>query len=311
MLDIKKEQEKFIERCKNLKGLSDLTIKAYRIDLNQFSHFMRDRNYLNKNDISEYLSVLYRNYKPKSAKRKTACIKTFYKYMETEEIIVNNPFHKITIKHKEPLMLPRTIPLSCIHNILRYAYEKYQTAQTMYQKEAALRNIITIELLFSTGMRVSEVTQLNIQNIDLDEGTIHIMGKGNKERIMCISDKKICDMIHLYLVMRIKTRPYLLVNKLGNRLSQQSIRNMLNEYAEATRAPMHITPHMFRHTFATELHNEDIDIRYIQQFLGHSSITTTQIYTHISTGKAKAILKAKHPRNKMLLPISEILNSNL
>ena len=89
MLDIKKEQEKFIERCKNLKGLSDLTIKAYRIDLNQFSHFMRDRNYLNKNDISEYLSMLYRNYKPKSAKRKTACIKTFYKYMETEEIIVN------------------------------------------------------------------------------------------------------------------------------------------------------------------------------------------------------------------------------
>ena len=108
-----------------------------------------------------------------------------------------------------------------------------------------------------------------------------------------------------------KACEHFFVKPSGGKLSDQSVRRMIRKYTSLASINMHIMPHMFRHTFATELHNEDIDIRYIQQFLGHSSITTTQIYTHISTGKAKAILKAKHPRNKMLLPISEILTSNL
>lgn len=302
MFDIKKEQEKFLKRCTQMKGLSELTIKAYRIDLNQFQRFIENKDCLNKAVISEYLSTLYTNYKPKSAKRKIACIKSFYKYLEAEDMIEINPFHKITMKYKEPIVLPKTIPLSCIHQMLCYAYQKYQSSQTTYQKETALRNIIIIELLFSTGMRVSEVTHLNIADIELTEGTIHIMGKGSKERIMCISDNNICELIRSYLIRRSFQSLALFVNKLGNRLSQQSIRNMINTYAQATNAPLHITPHMFRHTFATELHNEEIDIRYIQQFLGHSSITTTQIYTHISTTKTREILTAKHPRNKMLLP---------
>ena len=239
-------------------------------------------------------------YKPKSAKRKIACVKAFYRYMEIEDIIDFNPFHKIILKYKEPLKLPRTIPLNCIKDMLTFAYKQYSTATSKYQKEVTLRNIVVLELLFSTGMRVSEVSHLKLSAVNLNDNTVRIFGKGSKERIMCISNN-LSKTISSYLKICSRKTDYLLINKLGNRLSEQSIRYIVNDYANAVGAPLHITPHMFRHTFATELHNENVDIRYIQQFLGHSSIATTQIYTHISTSKTREILESKHPRNKMNL----------
>lgn len=186
--------------------------------------------------------------------------------------------------------------------MLTHAYKQYSIACTKYQKEVTLRNVVVLELLFSTGMRVSEVSNLKISAINFGDNTIRIFGKGSKERIMCINDN-LSKTISNYLTVRSHKSDYLLVNRLGNRLSEQSIRYMVNDYANAVGAPLHITPHMFRHTFATELHNEDVDIRYIQQFLGHSSIATTQIYTHISTSKTREILESKHPRNKMTLTV--------
>ena len=290
MFNLIDEKSKYLVTCKSLKGLSDLTLKAYKIDLKQFCDFMShrdcfDKNELiipndNNNELNSYINMLHSWYKPKSAKRKIACVKAFYRYMEIEDIIDYNPFHKIIIKYKEPIKLPRTIPLNCIQDMLTYAYKQYSIAVTKHQKEVTLRNIVVIELLFSTGMRVSEVSNLKTVNINLTDNTIRIFGKGSKERIMCISDD-LSKTISNYLTIRSQETDYLLVNKLGNRLSEQSVRYMVNDYANAVSAPLHITPHMFRHTFATELHNEDVDIRYIQQFLGHSSIATTQIYTHI------------------------------
>ena len=305
MFDLVDENEKYLIVCKNLKGLSDLTLKAYKIDLQQFSDFMKGKNYFDKNELNSYIDMLHRRYKPKSAKRKIACIKAFYRYMEIEDIIDFNPFHKIIVKYKEPLKLPKTIPLSCIQNILTYAYNQHAFSLTEYQKETTLRNIVIIELLFSTGMRVSEISNFKISDINFNDNTIRILGKGSKERIMCISNN-LCKMISNYLISRSRKSDYLLINRLGNRLSEQSIRYMVNDYANVVGAPLHITPHMFRHTFATELHNEDVDIRYIQQFLGHSSIATTQIYTHISTSKTREILESKHPRNKMNLSLYNI-----
>lgn len=307
MFNLEKEKDNFLNVCKDMKGLSPLTIKAYSIDLNQFCCFMKNRNCFNKDELNAYIQDLYMRYKPKSAKRKIACIKSFYRHMEIEDIIEFNPFHKITLKYKESIVLPKTIPLNYVNNILAYAYSTYQKADTKFQKEISLRNIIVIELLFSTGMRVSEVSQLKVADVNLSDGTLRIFGKGSKERIMCISEMCICRLIENYLSVRSYNLEHIFVNKLGNRLSEQSIRNMIDYYAKAADIPLHITPHMFRHTFATELHNEEIDIRYIQQFLGHSSITTTQIYTHISASKTRDILKAKHPRNKMTLPIHNII----
>lgn len=302
MFNLIEEKDKYLVACKTMKGLSDLTLKAYRIDLKQFCNFMNGRDCFDKNEINSYINKLHSLYKPKSAKRKIACIKAFYRYMEMEDIIDFNPFHKIIIKYKEPIKLPRTIPLNCIKNMLAYAYEQYSVAMTQYQKEVTLRNILVLELLFLTGMRVSEVSNLQISAVNFGDNTIRIFGKGSKERIMCISDN-LSKAISNYLTVLSHKTDYLLVNRLGNRLSEQSIRYMVNDYANAVGAPLHITPHMFRHTFATELHNEDVDIRYIQQFLGHSSIATTQIYTHISTSKTREILESKHPRNKMTFTV--------
>ena len=292
------EIENYLTVCRDLKGLSSLTLKAYRIDLKQFSTFMQHREYLSKNCMTEYIDMMHKCYKPKSAKRKIACIKAFYHYMEMENIIEINPFHKIKIKYKEPIILPKTIPLANIEDILRYAYKKYDYANSNYQKQSTLRNIVVLELLFSTGMRVSEVSNLKIKSIDLNSNTIYILGKGSKERIMCISNKKIIKLIEQYLAMRKTTSDHVFINKLGNHYSEQSIRNMVNTYAKAAGVEMHITPHMFRHTFATALLDEDVNIRFIQQLLGHSSIVTTQIYTHISTNKIRHILEDKHPRNR-------------
>lgn len=298
MFNLIDEKDKYLVVCKALKGLSNLTLKAYSIDLKQFCGFMNCRDCFDKNELNSYINMLHSLYKPKSAKRKIACVKAFYRYMEIEDIIDFNPFHKIIIKYKEPIKLPRTIPLICIQNMLTYAYKQHSVSFTAYQKAITLRNIVVLELLFSTGMRVSEVSNLKISDIDFGDNTIRIFGKGSKERIMCIS-RDLSKTISNYLTVHSCKTNYLLVNRLGNRLSEQSIRYMVNDYANAVGAPLHITPHMFRHTFATELHNEDVDIRYIQQFLGHSSIATTQIYTHISTSKTREILESKHPRNRM------------
>lgn len=302
MFNLANEKDKYLSACKSLKGLSNLTLKAYKIDLQQFCDFMDGRDCFDKNELNSYINMLHSRYKPKSAKRKIACVKAFYRYMEIEDIIDFNPFHKIILKYKEPIKLPRTIPLSCIQDMLTHAYKLHSIAVTEYQKEVTLRNIVVLELLFSTGMRVSEVSNLKTSAINFGDNTIRIFGKGSKERIMCISND-LCKVMTNYLTVRPHTSDYLFVNRLGNRLSEQSIRYMVNDYANAVSAPLHITPHMFRHTFATELHNEDVDIRYIQQFLGHSSIATTQIYTHISTSKTREILESKHPRNKMFFTV--------
>lgn len=297
MQNISTEIEKYLIVCKDLKGLSPLSIKAYTIDLEQFKSFVFDKDCLSKDYITEYIDYVHKLYKPKSAKRKIACIKAFYHYMEMENIIETNPFHKIRVRHKEAIVLPKIIPLPYIELILKYAYKQFNCATSKYRIEILLRNVIILELLFSTGMRVSEISNLRIKNVDLSTNTIYIFGKGSKERIMCIAEH-ITELIRQYLDIRKYDSQYVFTNKLGNNYSEQSIRNMVNDYTKAVGVEMHITPHMFRHTFATALLDEDVDIRYIQQLLGHSSIVTTQIYTHISTKKIRHILEDKHPRNK-------------
>lgn len=298
MQDLPNEIENYLTVCQDLKGLSPLTLKAYRIDLKQFTEFMQHKDWLSKECIIEHIDLLHKQYNPKSAKRKIACIKAFYHYLEMENIIILNPFHKIKIKYKEPITLPKTIPIPNVESIIKYAYHHHYSAISNYQKETTLRNILVLELLFSTGMRVSEVSNLKIDNVDLKSKNIYVYGKGSKERIMCIANDNIAKLLEQYLEIRKNYSEYVFINKLGNPYSDQSIRNMVNSYAKVAGVEQHITPHMFRHTFATALLDEDVNIRYIQQLLGHSSIVTTQIYTHISTNKIRHILEDKHPRNR-------------
>ena len=297
MQNLSIEIENYLTVCRDLKGLSPLTLKAYRIDLKQFGEFMHHKDCMSKECMTEYIDLLHKQFKPKSAKRKIACVKAFYHYLEMENFIILNPFHKIKTKYKEPVVLPKTIPISNVESIIKYAYHQHYAATTAFQAETTLRNLLIIELLFSTGMRVSEISNLKTNNIDFKSKNIYIYGKGSKERVMCLTNERVLKLLEKYLNIR-NNSEYFFVNKCGNLFSDQSIRNMITKYAKAAGVKTHITPHMFRHTFATALLDEDVNIRYIQQLLGHSSIVTTQIYTHISTNKIRQILKDKHPRNR-------------
>lgn len=300
-MSLQSEINNYVAVCENLKGLSKLTIKAYKIDLKQYQEYANDLDWLSKECMTTYIDHLYKAYSPKSAKRKIACLKAFYRYLEMEDIIEYNPFHKIKIKYKEPIVLPKTISLNDIKTILVFSYNKKEDGKTVVQRKTRLRDVLILEMLFSTGMRVSEISHLSVDDINLIDGTIRIFGKGSKERIMCLTNESVLKLLAEYINTQNKASSYMFTNRLGNRLSEQSIRNMVNNYACAAGVTQHITPHMFRHTFATALHDEDVDIRYIQQLLGHSSISTTQIYTHISTNKIHKLLEEKHPRNKIIL----------
>lgn len=174
--------------------------------------------------------------------------------------------------------------------------------KSSYQYNICLRDIAVLELLFATGMRVSELCSLSNSSIDLQDGVIKIYGKGSKERIIQVGNPDVLAAVNSYYCAfsnQIHKAGWFFVNRLGNRLSDQSVRNMINIYVELAEIDQHITPHMFRHSFATLLLEEDVDIRYIQQLLGHSSITTTQIYTHVTSKKQRDILTSKHPRNRI------------
>lgn len=299
--NISQMTEEYLNFCVNRKNLDSKTIKSYRIDLRQYTDYTdkNDIEWTGKCSIENYIEHLHTRYKPKSVKRKIASLKAFFHYLEIEDKLEINPFHRIQIKYKEPFILPKTIPLNNIESIINYAYEQNKTATSAYSKKVALRNVLILELLFATGMRISELCSLKLKQFDFNDYIIKIYGKGSKERLIQICNSNVQRLIDKYTsTTRIDGNDFLFINRLHNRLSEQSVRNMINDYAKNAKISQHITPHMFRHSFATLLLEEDVDIRYIQQMLGHSSITTTQIYTHTSIGKQKTILDTKHPRNK-------------
>ena len=293
--------EKYLEYCKSQKKLDNKTIKAYRIDLKQFETFLNntDVHSLSVADIEDFIGYLHRNFKPKTVKRKLASLKAFFHYLEYKSIIEINPFNKIKTKFREPLPLPKTIPLHTLESLLSTMYKEYSLAHTAYQKKRALLDIAVSETLFSTGMRISELCNLKISDVELYDATIRIYGKGAKERIIQIGNEDVLLILEKYVteyLSEISKCGYFFVNPNATQLSDQSIRRMIKKYCSLASINLRITPHMFRHTFATSLLEADVDIRYIQEMLGHSSITVTEIYTHVALSKQKDILTTKHPR---------------
>lgn len=295
----------YLNFCRYQKGLNPKTIKAYTIDLRQYYEFnlCSDFDWFEKAALSEYIYELHKRYKPKTAKRKIACLKAFFHYLELEEVLEINPFNKIQTKFQEPFVLPRTIPLKTIKKLLKTVYQEKDKSTSDYRKNVVLRDIAMFEIMFATGMRISEICSLKNDDIDLKNKVIRVYGKGSKERLIQIENTDVINALKEYKNHNHSTTDYFFTNKFDNRLSEQSVRFMINHYVKLAGIDMHITPHMFRHSFATLLLEEDVDIRYIQQLLGHSSITTTQIYTHISMKKQRNILAKKHPRNKMDLSL--------
>jgi integrase/recombinase XerD len=302
MFNLSKQIKEFLNHCEFSKKLSPNTIKAYTIDLKQYCSFSFCE--FNKECLLGYIASLHQRYKPKTVKRKIACLKALSSYLIYEEVINDNPFSRIKTSFKEPLILPKTIPLEVIEKILVCAYSELENSQvTQYHRKEVIRDIAVLELLFATGARVSEICMLKYNNVDLSNHTVKIFGKGSRERIIQIENTDALQALYTYYLNfkdDIEDKGWFFINRLHNRLSEQSVRFMIKKYVEKIGCK-HITPHMFRHTFATLLLEEEVDIRYIQKLLGHSSITTTEIYTHVSIAKQKEILATRHPRNRIVI----------
>lgn len=244
---------------------------------------------------------------PRSGGQNTRCrlllsgsrrMKAFYTYLEEKQIISENPFRRIRTKFKEEKVLPRIIPKNDIERLLNYMY-----GQLRKQKgKNILRDLAVVEMFFATGARVYEISNIRIENIDMKTGSIYFNGKGRKERVIQIGEQSVIKLLQKYYEQnkaQIEKSGYFFVNQKGDRFSEQSIRRMLKKYTKQSGISRNITPHMFRHSFATYLIEEGVDISCVQQILGHSSIKTTQIYIHVAAGIQAEILQKKHPRNKM------------
>ena len=294
---------KYIEYCEYRKRLDSKTLKAYRSDLKQYEIFSADiPDCFSKNTVDLFITHLHRQYKSKTVKRKIASLKAFFHHLEYKELLEENPFLKLDIRFREERLLPKTIPFHSIQTFLSVIYSQKEYAESEYQYRCHIRDIAVIELLFATGMRISELCSLKPSDIDLENHTVLIYGKGAKERILQIGNREVLSALHLYRETfreDIESCGYFFVNRLRHKLSDQSVRFMIKRYTEIAGIHQHITPHMFRHSFATLLLEQDVDIRYIQRMLGHSSISTTEIYTHVSSAKQKDILVNRHPRNLM------------
>lgn len=297
----------FLFHCQFEKNLSPKTLSAYELDLRQFRAFLPGGGQtalveIGKPQLREYIQRLFDTLAVKSIKRKVATLKAFFHYLEREDVIVASPFRRMQVRIREPKRLPRTLSLTQLEQILTAAYRESAVLAASGQgpPPVLVRDIALMELLFATGARVSEICNLRREAVDLVQGSIRILGKGGRERVIHVGDSEVLATLRSYLDAVPPTAPdaFFFQNRAGGRLSEQSVRSILRKRAAGAGLEMRVTPHVFRHSVATLLLEEGVDIRYIQQFLGHSSITTTQIYTHVHDSAQKRIIAAQHPRRR-------------
>lgn len=293
--------EGYLSYCQYQRRLNPKTIKAYRIDLIQFVDFAKLINPRlttsvdHKEAIIDYIKDIS-NYSHRTIRRKLASLKAFYRYLEIEDLIDFNPFNKITLRIPVPKDLPEvlgveelTIFFNCIYN--------YETKNlTDLQKRNIIRDKVIVELFINTGIRVSELCSLTYGDFDFTSTSLKINGKGKRQRIIPLTDQNLLKAIEDYCNLSACNCGFFFKNRVGNQLSAQSVRGIVQKYVKKSKITKHATPHVFRHSFATLLLDQGIDIRYIQQFLGHSSITTTEIYTRVSEVRKREILRLKSPR---------------
>lgn len=288
----------YLETSEYEKKLSANTLKAYRIDLMQFSDFTKAA-LADKDMLSQYIKHLNQNFAPRSVKRKLASIRAFYHELEITGVLESDPFNKLHIRIHTPQQLPRVIPNEIVQQLLQSAYDAYSPGN-----REILRDIVVLELLFSTGLRVSELCALSRDTFSLGQNGLRLLvnGKGQKERVIQITTPELIQLLQIYcqeFAEEIQKQGAILYNRRSRPIAPQAVRRIINRYLKKIDVDCNITPHMFRHTFATSLLEAGMDIRYIQSLLGHSSISTTQIYTHVTTRQQTILLAERHPRNKM------------
>lgn len=288
----------FIRHCQSIRKLSPHTIRAYELDLAGFSHFFGRRGAVtgcDKSVIHDYVRHLFdvRSLKESSVKRHLATLRSLFRWLEDEGQVTEDPFRGTKIRIRMPKRLPRVIARADLRRLL--LHEKPHTF-------ADLTAYVATELLFATGMRVSELAGLVDAAVDVDDGTITIIGKGNRQRRVFVPEE-LKSLLTDYRAARdhaASSAETFLVNSRGEAASPQMIRRLIRLHGERSAVRDRITPHMFRHSVATYLLEEGVDIRYVQRLLGHRSISTTEIYTHVADAALKVRITERHPRRGII-----------
>lgn len=282
------------------KNFSNHTAKAYCSDILSFLIWMDEQSCedVNFSKIRDYLHFIQKfNYKKTTVARKISSLRTFYKYLYRERKVENNPAMSLT-NPKRPKSLPKFLTIDEVEQILN---------NIKIDTPAGYRNRTILELLWATGMRISELSGLNFGDLNLAENEIRVFGKGSKERIVLITDRA-KSFLERYLESARSLVPKgfnieepnenspIFINNTGYRLQTKTVRNVINDVVEKINLPKHVTPHVFRHSFATHLIENGADLRVVQELLGHANISNTQIYTHVSTRHLREVYDKSHPR---------------
>lgn len=294
--------EQYFRYCALQKNLDAKTLKAYRIDLEQLARYLSDGRKISRAVLEAYVEQLCQHYKPATVKRKYAAIRAYYRYLVYEEILDRSPLEKVRLQLRQQVPLPRLIEKDVLAALLSAAYRALAQAKGTYHRFLCLRNAAVLELLFACGARVSELCHLRPATLDLERQVVRIMGKGGRERWVCLCSPQVLEVLALYRQARTAQFPqaaWFFVNRNGDRLSEQSVRRIIDRCAQAAHVSGHYTPHMFRHSFATYLWDNCGDIYEVKNILGHSSIQTTARYVHASLRRQKAVLAAAHPRQDL------------
>lgn len=289
---------KFIDYLKYQKNYSSYTCKNYYKDLEEYDEFL-NIEHLKYNEMTyklclSYLAYLNDNNASKATiSRKLSSLRTFYKYLVNENIVNNNPFLLVSSPKKE-----KKIPKFISYNNLDEIFNVPDLSDMYGQRERVI-----LEILYGCGVRISELVNIKIKDIDFKEKSIIIFGKGSKERIVYFGEYA-CNIIKLYMddarydLLENISSEYLIVGKNSEKLTTRRIQQIIDDIIKKSSIKMNITPHMFRHTFATHLLDNGCDLLVVQELLGHESLSSTEIYTHVSNEHLRDVFMKCHPRNR-------------
>ena len=286
--------EDFLNHLATEKGASEHTTKNYGIDLREFVKFIAEKEFkdLTYLDIRSFLAFLKtREYSKSSISRKLACLRSFFKYLVRENILTQNPAAGIATPKKEK-RLPSFMNPDEITKLLD------APAKNSWEEK---RDKAILEMLYSSGLRVSELAGLNHDDLDFFGGLVRVRGKGKKERIVPVGQAAL-NSLRAYWDMKAPRevanaiKKPLFISRIGSRLTDRSVRRMILKYVKRTGLGKEISPHTFRHSFATHMLDRGADLRSVQELLGHANLSTTQIYTHVTTQRLKDAYLAAHPR---------------
>lgn len=288
-------EEEFLNYLKNIRLYSKKTVASYEYDLKDYALFLEKNNLTIKDDNDKTLK-LYLNYvydkkiSNKSISRHLSSLRTYYDFLKKENIVTENIFKNV----KNP-KIEKTIPNFISHDKLNEIFTSFNDS------DLDIRNRLVIELLYATGLRVGELVNIKIKDIDFGAQSIKVLGKGSKERYVFYNNTT-KEVLKKYLVVRKKIQKkandYLLLNDKGTPIKEASVRKIIQATLMKCGIKSKITPHTFRHTFATDLLNQGLDLVNVKELLGHASLNTTSIYTHITNDRIKEVYQNTHPRAK-------------